>query len=109
MNSRDAMPRGGHVTIRTANRALEADDAAASDIPPGPYVMLEVEDDGEGMSQEVAEHAFEPFFTTKSQGKGTGLGLATVYGIVNRHGGRLQLESAPGAGTRAVVWLPGAS
>ena len=106
MNSRDALPRGGHVTIRTANRTIEADDAAASELQPGPYVVLEVEDDGEGMTQDVTEHAFEPFFTTKSQGKGTGLGLATVYGAAKQSGGHVWLMSKPGDGTVVTLCLP---
>ncbi len=107
MNARDAMPRGGRLVLRTRN--LEVDQAgAASDglARVGEWVQLTVEDSGEGMSAEVLAHLFEPFFTTKPRGSGTGLGLATVYGIVSQAGGHVTVRSAPGHGTTFDVRLP---
>ncbi len=104
-NARDAMPDGGVVTISTMARHLNG-DAAAHDLPPGDYVVLQIEDEGEGMSPEVAERAAEPFFTTKSTGKGTGLGLAMATGFVRQSGGRLEIESRPGAGTVVRMLFP---
>src|SRR3989449_4974437 len=106
VNARDAMPQGGRLTIQTANVEL---DAVFVDAHPGssagPHAMLSVRDTGIGMSPEVQAHVFEPFFTTKGVGKGTGLGLATVYGIVKQHGGYVLLESALGAGTAVSIYL----
>ncbi|HTO72305.1 MAG TPA: PAS domain S-box protein [Gemmatimonadales bacterium] len=100
VNSRDAMPRGGTLTIRTGHtRTLIGADSQAS-------VLLTVEDTGIGMGPEVQARAFEPFFTTKELGRGTGLGLATVYGIVQQAGGSIELESSPGHGTTVRVRLP---
>jgi len=110
VNASDAMPRGGRVTLRTRNVRVEADGARAGlDLAPGDYALLEVADTGEGMTAEVADRAVEPFFTTKPVGVGTGLGLATCYGIVKQHGGHLELDSAPGAGTTVIVYLPRAA
>jgi PAS domain S-box-containing protein len=106
VNARDAMPQGGRLTIQTAN--VELDDAFVEAHPGssiGPHAMMCVRDTGTGMSAEVQAHVFEPFFTTKGVGKGTGLGLATVYGIVKQHGGYVGIESAPGQGTAVSVYL----
>ncbi len=107
VNSRDAMPDGGSIVIRTANCRLERDPTGLA--PPrkkGDYVVLCVSDTGTGMAKEVSEHVFEPFFTTKEIGKGTGLGLATVYGIVKQHEGWIELESSADSGTVFRIHLP---
>ncbi len=106
VNARDAMPQGGRLTIETSNVELDGSFAAAHPgASAGPHAMLSVRDTGAGMSPEVQAHLFEPFFTTKGVGKGTGLGLATVYGIVKQHGGYIRIESAPGAGTAVRIYL----
>jgi len=105
LNARDAMPFGGRLTLGTAEVEL-AGDGPGLELPPGPYLSLWVADTGTGMSEEVRGHLFEPFFTTKERSKGTGLGLATVHGIVHQSGGGLTVDSAPGCGSRFTLYLP---
>jgi signal transduction histidine kinase/CheY-like chemotaxis protein len=107
VNARDAMPHGGRLVLETGNLEVDARHAAAHPgLRPGPHVRLAVSDSGQGMSPETRAHAFEPFYTTKPVGEGTGLGLATVYGIVTQAGGHVGVESEPGRGTRFDIYLP---
>ncbi len=107
VNARDAMPDGGVLRIDTANVDVDEDCAAArAELSPGPHVRLRVSDTGEGMPHETVRHAFDPFFTTKPPGQGTGLGLATVYGVVQQASGCSQIDSEPSVGTTITVLLP---
>ncbi len=107
VNARDAMGEGGELKIEISRSYLDRRDVKASPrAVPGAYVCLRVSDTGCGMAEEVREHAFEPFYSTKDHGKGTGLGLATVYAIIERHGGVIRMQSEPGKGTTFWIYIP---
>jgi len=106
LNARDAMPDGGRLRIETGRTHVTE---VGGELPPGDWVTLLVADTGTGMEEETLRHAFEPFFTTKEPGKGTGLGLATVYGVVEQSGGRVAVASRPGRGTTFLIALPAAA
>jgi CheY-like chemotaxis protein len=105
-NARDAMPSGGVLTLRLARRWLDAATAAAYNVRPGEYAVVQVEDTGIGMDEPTRQRAFEPLFTTKPRGKGTGLGLSMVHGLIRQHRGFARLESALGRGTMVELALP---
>jgi two-component system cell cycle sensor histidine kinase/response regulator CckA len=109
VNARDAMPTGGRIHIELDNVVLDQAAADRSGREAGQYVRLSVADTGCGMTPEVASQIFEPFFTTKAEDKGTGLGLATVYGIVQQSGGTIDVDSQPGVGTTFRICLPRAT
>lgn len=107
VNARDAMPQGGRLTLSASNRRMDKHYAAMNlEAVPGPYVVIQVEDTGTGIKQDVLERIFEPFFTTKEHGKGTGLGLSTTQAIIKSHGGYIRVYSEVGVGTRFRVYLP---
>ena len=109
VNARDAMPNGGRLTIATASQTVTPGATVAGEaVPPGEYVRIAVSDTGVGIADDVLGHIFEPFFTTKAPGAGTGLGLATVYGIVRQAGGFVAVDSAPGSGAEFALLLPSA-
>jgi PAS domain S-box-containing protein len=110
VNARDAMPDGGRLTLETASDLVtESDPRASPDLPPGRYAVLTVSDTGTGMDPAIVPNIFDPFFTTKEPGRGTGLGLATVYGIVKQGGGHVEVETAPGAGASFRLYFPAAA
>ncbi|HJS84443.1 MAG TPA: CHASE3 domain-containing protein [Acetobacteraceae bacterium] len=109
LNARDAMPQGGCLSIEVANAVVDRPSAAQPDIAPGEYVTIAVSDTGTGMSPDIMARAFEPFFTTKGSGKGTGLGLAMVFGFAKQSGGHAQIDSTPGQGTTVRIFLPRAT
>jgi CheY-like chemotaxis protein len=107
LNARDAMPGGGRLTIELANKVLDESYARNhADVASGDYAMLAVSDTGHGMTPDVVARVFEPFFTTKPEGKGTGLGLAMVFGFIKQNGGHVNIYSEPGEGTTVRLYVP---
>ncbi len=106
VNARDAMPCGGRLTISTNEIILDENDVRAQEVIPGRYARIRIADTGTGIPKDIQARVFEPFFTTKAVGKGTGLGLATAYGILRQAGGSIQVESEPGSGTAFTILLP---
>ncbi|QOX80968.1 hypothetical protein FY034_18395 (plasmid) [Trichlorobacter lovleyi] len=107
LNARDAMPDGGAITITTARTTIDTQSRLpCKEAVPGEYLLLGIRDDGAGIETETLEHIFEPFFTTKEVGSGTGLGLATVYGIVAQNKGFIDVSSQVGVGTVFTIYLP---
>lgn len=108
LNARDALSAGGHLTISTVSKLVKPGmtKRRLTEVTPGRYIQMSVSDSGSGMDEQVQAHLFEPFFTTKPQGKGTGLGLALVYGVVQQSGGFISVHSAPGVGTTFDIYLP---
>jgi hypothetical protein len=106
VNARDAMPGGGKLTIQTANTIIDDTAASQAELPAGRYAAVKVSDTGTGIPQDVLDRVFEPFFSTKPKGEGTGLGLATVYGIITQAGGHVRIYSEPGIGTILTALLP---
>src|ERR1700722_6590040 len=107
VTARDAIPTGGRLTIQTHNTILSALQVRHhAELPPGPYTLVAVSDTGSGMDEATKARIFEPFFTTKEVGKGTGLGLATVFGIVKQSGGFIEVDSAIGSGSSFRVYFP---
>ncbi len=106
INARDAMPEGGHLRVSITSDGIDAPRASDLGVTPGTFVRLSVTDSGQGIDAETLEYIFEPFFTTKPAGEGTGLGLATVFGIVRRSGGVIEVDSAVGQGTTFRVYFP---
>jgi len=113
LNARDAMPKGGRITLQTSNKEIDGviskfgdNSSQMIEMIPGPYVTLTLTDEGSGIKPEILPHIYEPFYTTKNEGKGTGLGLATVYGIVKQSGGSISVKSAPEQGTAFTIYLP---
>jgi CheY-like chemotaxis protein len=109
VNARDAMPEGGRLVLETANMEITGASTQINDVPPGRYVRLTVTDSGHGIQPDVLPHIFEPFFTTKPVGNGTGLGLATVYGIVHQAGGFIRVFNSPRSGTSFEIDFPRSS
>jgi len=105
-NSRDAMPRGGEIQITVHRTQVPNDDPISAELSPGPYVDISLKDTGKGMSETIVNRSFEPFFTTKEMGRGTGLGLSTVFGIATQYGGTATIESEEGNGTRVRILIP---